>query len=334
MFGNNDIIYVPQGQPLVFEDVYRWRRFEIDVEKFGLRVRSAAFKTISDRMRGALQIAGHNQEFIKKFPNATAETDAMLHDLSLITGSLHGELPASLKHFLHTADGSWWLKISDKAAESFHEDDYERTLKPVAGECVPYLTYGIFEIERLDNVEIALSEGEDGELPFAIDLPAEGGLSRSAMDPFMPLPLIKEYCGVHGVSAYGKTVNVSTIGEVSGTHQFCTPLGRIGKHLFATLYIHYGVNVEAPVMARIPDQVLQNYVDALTKSGFEVKGGGNTWQIFARGGDVVHMYVGLDGKESEGLEVMPSTILVASAAGEFDPMMRAELLEAIKATPS
>ncbi|HMZ53144.1 MAG TPA: hypothetical protein PK988_12845, partial [Candidatus Sumerlaeota bacterium] len=332
MFRNNDIIYVPQGHPLVFFDVHRWRRFEFDVEKFGLRVRSAAFEQIAGRLRAALEVSRHGREFAQAHPNAPAQTDAMIHDLSLITGALHGEMPASLRHFLLSDGGSWWVKLTDKAAESFHEDDYERTMKPVAGERVPYLTFGSVEIERFDNLEIALSEDEDGELPFAVDVPASGGLSRHVADPLVPLPIIREFCGVHGASAFGNTVNVTTLAEASPTHQFCTPLGRIGEHLFATLYIHYAVNIEAPVMSRIPDQSIEHYMSLLGKSGFEVKHGGNNHRILARGGDVVHLYVGLDGKESEGVEVMPASILVACAAGEFDPMQRAELLEAIKET--
>ncbi|MCC6546348.1 hypothetical protein IT570_04190 [Candidatus Sumerlaeota bacterium] len=334
MFGNNDIIYVPQGQPLVFHDVYRWRRFEFDIESLGLRIHSSAFEQMTGRMRGALEVSRHHQDFSRRFPTAASDVDAMIHDLSLISGGLHGELPASLKHFLLSDGASWWVRISDKPAESFHEDDYERVLKPLSGERVPYLTFGAVEVQRLNNLEIALSEEEEGQLPFAIDVPADHGLARAVADPLAPLPLIREFCGVHGASAFGSTLNVTTTCEVSSSHQFCTPMGRLGGHLFVTLYVHYAVNVETPVMARIPEQAVQHYLTLLEKSGFEVKSGGNNHRILARGGDVVHLYVGLDGKESEGIEVMPACILVASAGGEFDPMQRAELLEAIKSTPT
>lgn len=332
MFGTNDIIYVPEGEQLLFDDVYRWRRFAFDVGKLGLRVRTVAFEQIAERIRGALEVLSHNKRFAERAQSVAARTDGMIHDLSLLAGGIQGELPGTFKELMQSQDAAWWVRLSDHPAESFDAEDYEHTVHVLPGDCTPHMTYGLVNIAQLDDLDLQFADDDEYGLPFAIDVPHQGGLTISSIPPLEPLPLVREFCGVHGVSAFGRTVNMSTLADIVQGHEFSTPMGRIGGGLFATLYIHYGVAAEAPVIAKLREEHVGEYLRLLERSQFAIRSSGPNWRILEREGDIVHLYLGLPGKESEGIDFIPPCLLVAAAAGQFDPMLRSELLEAIRET--
>lgn len=342
MFGTDDVIYVPEGQPLVFDDVYGWKRYKIDVRHFGLRVRPGAFEEIATRVRSVLGIMRSSPRFAENFGQIDANANQMLRDLTAAAGHGHEALPGKLIDVVRADSASWWIRVSDLPAESFFDEDYEREIG-AAGNSTPHFTYGNVKIAQLDGLDIALTgEGEaptpeekaagmdtGSPLPFSIDVP-EGGIQRFTMPPHEPLALVREFCGMHGNSAYGHTMNVTTMGDIAESHQFCTPLGRLGSKLYATIYFHATFPVAAKVMGKIPETRLFDYADLLEKSGFQLIKEGGAFRIYEReGGDVVHLYANLAGKETEGVETMPPVLLVAQAAGQFDPMQRGELFEAI-----
>ncbi len=328
MFGTNDVIYVPENHQLVLDDVYTWKRYRIDVRRFGLRIRPEAFELVADRVRSGIEIARHSPRFTGTIDQVIANTDLMLRDLAAYSGQATGSLPGDLANFFRANHSAWWIRLTDLPGESFHAEDYERTLSSQP-RIEPHFTYGSVHIAQLDSLDVDLPANDEGH-PFSIDVPAEQGLTRWTIPPAEPLPLIHEYCGAHGASAFGRTVNIDTHGNLADFHQFCTPIGILGEKLYATLYVYYGVEKSADVLTRVPADDLDVYMALLEKSHFRLVGSGPTWRIFDRDGDVVHLYDGLESKESEGVETMPPFMLVAAAGGQHDPLHRAELLEAIR----
>lgn len=329
LFGTNDVVYVPDDALLTFDDLYRWQRIRIDVHHLGFRVRSAAFDEIAGRIRGAIDIAERSPRLAATLPGLRANADEMLRALTAVSGGISGELPGILRDDLGNDGASWWLRLSDRPAESFFDEDY-RELTTIAGEVTPYFTYGSAHMRDLDDLEVPLAGDGDYGLPFAIDVPAGRGIIRQSIPSLEPLPLIHEFCGHRGNSATGHTINITTLADIADNHDFCTPLGRAGERLFATLYIHFRARVETPVIMRLRGEHFTPCLRILERSQFESVNAGPNWHILARSGDVVHLYNRLEGKESEGIEYIPPFLLVASASGQSDPMHRSDLLEAIR----
>ncbi len=331
MFGTDDVIYVPEDSLLVLDDIYRWKRFKFNVHRTGLRIRTAAFDIVSERIRTAMDLVRESPRYTEGVAEIIANSEAILKDMAGRSGSMQGRLPGSFEDLFRLPDAMMWLRLSDLPAESFFEEDYPRNVQS-DHDSTPHFVFGNVNIEQLDKLEVDLPGTEEDGLPFSLDFPQENGIGRFTIPPTEPISLVHEYCGAHGASAFGRTVNLNTNGQIAETHQFCTPLGRLGGKLFATLYCHYPVGKMAEVVGPITPEQIQPYIQLLEKSNFQLVNSGPTWRIFDRDGDIVHLYDGLAGKETEGVETMPPIVLVASAAGQFDPMHRAELFEALQQT--
>ncbi len=331
MFGTDDVIYVPEGAQLLFDDVYRWRRFRLDVRTFGLRLAAAGLEHTRERMERALVRVKESPRFADSALQIAVNTGIMLEDLAAASAPDTGGESGSLSGFFRTGDVRWWVRLTDLPAESFFDEDYERPAVAAPG-ALAYRTYGTVHIAQLDGLDLHLVRDGNGAEPLCIDVPEPGGLGRFTLPPDQPLALVREYCGVHGASAYGHTLNVNTHAAIPEDHQFCTPLGRVGGKLFATLYVLYRHPVESEVLGQIPEDALPAAIELLETSGFALLSQGRRFRIYAREGDVVHLYAGLDGKESEGVREMPAFLLVAQAGGQFDPMNRGALFEGIRDT--
>ena len=263
MFGTNDVIYVPENHFLVFDDVYHWKRYKLDVRHFGVRIRPGAFEEVKGRMTAALDLVKASPRFTEIFPQVNRNSEQILRDLTGISGHAHGKFENSLDDIFRGGTPGWWIQMSDLPAESFFEDDYEREVESEASSA-PYFTFGSVKVAQLDGLEVQLSgEGED-ELPFVIDVPDEG-LTRWTIPATEPIPLVHEFCGSHGVSAFGKTTNIDTYGNIAEHHQFCTPIGRVGEKAFATLYFHYSIPSAERVVSKIADELLFPIADVLEK---------------------------------------------------------------------
>jgi hypothetical protein len=331
MFGTNDVVYVPEGKELIFDDVYRWKRFKLNVHQFGLRIRPVACENTSDKIRGALELCGNSPRFKDSIEQIKDNTKQIISDLAGHAGQVQGSLFGSLPHFFQSEKSIWWVHLSDLPGESFYEEDYENNISSPT-QITPYETFGLMKIAQLDLLNIELVKDEENKFPLAIDTPEENGLTRWTIPPTEPLHLVKEFCGVHGVSANGRTINIDSKAAIPEGHQFCTPLGILGKKIFATLYVNYDITPADPVTMVLTDKQLEVVQKNLEDSDFKLVHTGPTWRILEREGDVVHLYSGLAGKETEGVETMPHFLLVVSSGGSFDPAMRNELLEAIKQT--
>lgn len=331
MFGSDNLVFVPEGGQLVLDDVYHWRRFRLDVRRLEVRLRTAAFDEVVGNVRSALRVVESNPKNAKRFDALSGEVDSLLKDLALIAGPTQTPLIGQLGDVMRNDAARWWIRLGDRAAESFDREDYEPH-RAHGGDVLPYLTYGMVALEKLDDLEIPLAgeEGEDGlDLPFSLEL-APDALSRWTMPLDQPLALVREFCGARGVSCRGHSVNLNAQAEIEPLHELCTPLSIIGTGLFATLYLHYPVQATAPVIGRLRPGKLHDSMTVLERSGFVVIGEGSCHRIYQRDGDVIHLYDGLEGKESEGMETMPPFLVVAAAEGSTDPESRADLFEAIR----
>lgn len=330
MFGTDDLIYVPEGGKLSLYDVYWWRRLELDVRRAGLRMKASAFDFLSGRMRGTLEIVRESERLRDMAPKVEENVNTMVRDLAARSGALAGIDPGNFSTECRNPSAKMWVTLSDLPAETFHGDDYERSAD-CDGVFTPFHTYGNVKVAQLDSLEVAISgeEEEVGELPFSIDFPGKDGITLTAPSPLEPLPLVEEFCGVHGASSRGNTVNIDTHGKIPDYHQFCTPLGTLGNHLYCTLYFYLAFSPQARVAGPIRPERLQNFPELMERSGFQVASQGSKHQIFQRNGDVIHLYRDLDGKETEGVPTMQPLLVVACAGGLFDPMQRSELFDAI-----
>lgn len=346
MFGTDDVIYVPENHLLVFDDLFAWKRYKLDIRNYGLRIRPDAFEEVANRIRATLAVVKASPRFADSGPAIEENANAMLHDLTRFAGQGQEAFRGRLEETFRTGEAAWWVRVSDTPAETFFDEDYERAAE-AKGNTTPYFTYGAVQVAQLDGLMIELTgdatssmpEGEDGVeaaveadvLPFMIDVPP-GGLERFTIPPTEPLALTREFCGVHGSSAWGHTINLSTLADIAESHQFCTPLGRVGAKLYATLYMHiHAASNTAKVLGRLRDEQVFPAAELLEASGFTLLKEGPTYRIYEReGGDVVHLYSQLPGKETEGFHTMPPFLLVACAGGEYDPMHRSELYEAIR----
>lgn len=330
MFGSEDVIYVPEGGLLRFHDVYGWKRYSLDVRRFGLHIRPFAFEEVAGRARSAQEVLLKVARFSQRGSELQARTDALLRGLAGYgAGSDDGD-HRRLSQFLGLGHSAAWLRVTDGAAESFHEDDYERVVTS-PDLYARYGLYGSVEVSHLDNLEVQLpGDGEEG-LPFMLDVPS-GGLVAEPMPVDQPLPLLEEFCGAGGASSRGNSINLQPDGQVAPNHQFCTPLGRVSETLFATLYFNHNLTVAERVSARLRREAFGPLMQILERSRFAVIDGGDHHRIYARKGDVVHLYQGLPGREAAGSPFLPPLLFVAQCAGETTPEARADLLQVLLET--
>jgi hypothetical protein len=330
MFGTEDLVFVPQDGVLILDDVYNWRRIKFDVHHFGLRLRSVAFDEVVDRVRGATKLMEKSTRHEKDMAALQARADAAVRDLAPLSGAGEVAYTGDLRVETRSPEATWWVRISDHPAESYFPEDYDRTLGHAPGEFTCFQTFGSVVLDGLEGLEVAMAGDEDEGLPFVIEVPNRAGIARFTMPTAEPLALIHEFCGVHGVSANGRTVNVDSRGDIVASHQFCTPLGRVGTTLFATLYIHYRTDPGPPVMGRVPDARILEVAATLERSSFTLVSEGPTHRLYERAGDVVHLYSGLPGHEAEGQPTVPSLLVVAAAEGSIEIEGRAALFDAIR----
>lgn len=329
MFGTEDLVFVPEEGALILDDVYHWRRVRIDVRQIGLRIRSTAFEEIVDRVRGALKLMEKSERHRAEWGRLNSHADAVLRDLAPLSGSGDIVYTGVLATETGADHATWWVRISDKPAESFFPEDYDRPLTTATGNFTGFQTFGSVNLDGLEGLEVALAGDDEDGMPFTLEVPAKA-LTVGPMPTSEALPLVREFCGVHGVSAHGCTVNVDARGDVAASHQFCTPLGRISECLYATLYVHYAIKPGPAIMGRIPDARVLEVAAMLERSHFKMIGEGPTHRIYEREGDFIHLYSGLQGRESENQAVVPSLLVVAAADGVHDIEPRSDLFEAIR----
>lgn len=318
-FGTENLVFVPAGAELEIWDVYHWRRARLDMRRATVHLREDG----RDRIIAELEKLEGGQE-----PAAPEHPFAKLTGRRGVGIDLDPLCQARAQaHPTDTDPGglglSWWVRLSDRPQESFHEDDYlEAADPPDMG--VAYPVYGALELAgRRQPMEIALP-GSGPDAPMWLVLPGDGVGFDEAVDARTPLPLVEEFCGAGGVSARGRSVNVRHDGTVAGEHMGAVPVRKLGG-FFATAYFHLSMEVAHRVMLTVDGARRSSIEELLVRSRFARTAGRDGCEVFERDGDVIHVYDGLEGRESVGVPLMPSLVVAVRAQGSCDPEARSVL---------
>lgn len=328
-FGSDNVIFVPAGSKLRIYDIAGWRLTEIDVMHARIRMRPNAADSFASQFREVLKAMVASKRFTERHADLPMEADKALRALAPQNAPPHSR-PVSPIAISEEAGFpiQWWVRIGDIPAETFFAEDYDEHEGLATGPIDSHPLYGAVYLMNFDEFEAPFpGRGEDAA--FAIDLASDGGVTTREIPSLEPLPILDEYCGARGASANGVTVNMTPKGEVEGDHLLCVPMHRIAEDLFATLYIHMTVPTVPRVMATLRTADLPAVAEILGRSGFEITSKTPQFICFMRGGDVVHIYIGVPGKESEGVFMMPPLLVIARAGDTTDMNLRSELLDAI-----
>ena len=318
-YETQNLVFVPAGAELSIVDLARWRVARLDTLGCHAQVREQGLAMVDAAARHFLARAAKRDA--PKAAQWKAAAEAARFDLEAYAG------PEAIA--LATIDAivpglSAWIRFTDRAAESFDPEDYdEARAHEELSDAFP--VFGALSLEEAGGLEAPLP-GMGPDAPIWLVAP-QGSLRLEELDALAPLPVVAEYCGVEGVSARGFTTNLHYRAEVSPEHTFCTPLRRVGDTLFATLYFHLSSPWEGgPLALALSAAQLERMGEVLGRSRFEVVQRGDNWTILRRGGDVLHFYTGLPGRESAGALTIQPFLLAASAGGDFEPAARAALL--------
>lgn len=321
-FGTDDVIYVPADGRLAIWDVCTWHKVTFDIRSARLRFRKPALEALDRGLREALDSMKRRKEYADELPRYRTAAKHFLATVAL--GAINEPV-----HF-HAQDTgleglSWWIRVSDSPAESFFDEDYDDA-PALEGPTQVLPLYGYFHLKTLASLELALPQS-GLESAFALEFAEGCGPAIELINEDEPLPLVDEYCGSHGVSSRGNTVNLSPAPDIVVEHKGACPLNRLAPGVYATLYFHYCLQDPARVLLRMTPKGFHAVEDLLQRSHFQRVTGSHNFTIYERAGDLVHLYIDLDGKESEGKDRIPPFLAVAAAAGDTTPAARAELLE-------
>jgi hypothetical protein len=331
-FGTDNIIFVPEDGVLSVWDLVSWQWLRLDTRRLMIRPRQATVDQIVMDIEQALVDLRKKAEKRKtKVPPRIQESaDAILDSLEAFAGS-GGDIDVRIE-----APGpegmTWWVRITDAPVESFFPEDYAPQPE-AAPQTLAFPVYGSVTLQGLAELEIPFPAEGPGAA-FWLLVPARGAMTCEPIPAERSLPLVREYCGSKGVSAHGNSINIDTRGKVTANHSGCTPLTRVGSSLYTTLYFHLNTGAVSQVCAPLPSGRAPAVLEVLDRSRFEIVAASEplclpSWCVLRRDEDVVHLYHGLEGKESEGQHTMPDLLVVAMAGGESDPELRGQLLQQI-----
>lgn len=324
-FGTDNLVFVPPGERLTITDIVSWSRVSLDVHHSMVRPRQRVIDRIVEAVEkavGELSTAKRTKARASEFSLAG---ESILDSLGQFPQP-RGNVSTSLE-MAGTQQLTMWVRLTDAPAESYFVEDYEEHDEPAAdSEAFPL--YGSFHSAGLDDLEVAFPE-RDADAAFWLLVPMAGGVVGEPLPIDEPLPIVREFCGVDGVSSRGASINLGLDGTVAGEHRGCTPLRRVGEGLYLTLYWHLSSGAAGPLSASVPANRLAALEQVFERSRFvEIARGpaqGPTWLILRRGDDIVHLYLNIEGKESAGTMTM-APFLVVARAGDGSHAARVELL--------
>ncbi|MCB2154501.1 hypothetical protein KQI84_06415 [bacterium] len=318
-FGTDNVTFVPEGDRLRIWDVYNWRKIVVDVHRLYARMQTDAYNQLQ------LEVASYLNEVAKDEKQAELynHADKMLKALATPFGPTPAQAPTPA-----TGEPAiWWVRLSDTPVESFFEEDYEDAFD-FDGPATGHLVYGNLTLNDLEGLEVPFP-AQGAEAAFQLLVPSADGISIESIAEDEPLPLVDEYCGSQGVSAHGNSVNLDFEARIVADHMGCCPVRKLSDGLYMTLYFHLALKPEERIATRLSSRRYKAVAKALLESDFEEIQTGPRWRIFERKGYVVHLYRGLEGKESAGHSEMPPFVVMGAAGENSTPTVRADLLEQI-----
>ncbi|MDK2973542.1 MAG: hypothetical protein PWP23_3297 [Candidatus Sumerlaeota bacterium] len=326
-FQTENLIFVPPSARLAIIDVCAWRRIVVDTPGASVRMKAEAIPQLDLAIADVLNEAGRKKSLADRIAPMRLAAEAFVDSLREATP----DTPLRSLPLAEPVEGlTFWVRLSDQPAESFFVEDYDEAHAPAGEPALSMPAYGSCGLAELDDLEVPFPL-TGAEAAFEILLPREG-LGAEPLPTMVPLPLVEEFCGALGVSARGNSVNVTTQGELAPAHMGCLPLGRVGARAFATLYFTLDTDASASVTARLVPTQVPKLEAILARSHFECRLNTPKCRIHVRGGDIVHVYQDLDGKESAGVTTMPPFVLAAAADGSLDPEARSAFLRQLMET--
>ncbi len=327
-YGSENVVFVPAERRLEITDVYRWRRVSVDVPATTVRLREHAFQHLDseiERMLGSLK----RRKDLEREVVAEARVNARRFQSGLRSAQAN-RVETSSADVAVGGGMRWWVRLTDRPAESFFTEDYEEASDPPEGGMSRPL-YGSCIIEMADEAEIPFpADGENSAFEWI--LPRQDSFVEEEVPLHEPLPVLEEFCGEGGSSANGRTINLTCRGEPVSSHTACCPIRTVGEDVYATLYFASEIQIKHRVLLAVPEERINRAAGVLKASRFTTGATGPNWSIHEREGDVVHLYRDLEGRESTGFPVIPGLIVVAAAAGKTDPAIREVLLNTLLET--
>jgi hypothetical protein len=323
-FGTENLIFVPEGGRLRVWDLHSGLRLELDTRHGSARLRPRGLEMATGEITLAVAELQRNRATRANAARYQVDAARVLDSLGTAPGA---EPRRVLPAFPAGFGATWWIRLSDAPVESFFPEDYAEA-DALSGPPVALPVYGSLHVKCLEDLDVPLPIRED-EAPLWLLLPERGGYGLAPFDPLEPLPLTAEFCGSGGVSARGNSVNLRLDARIATEHQGCTPLREVAPGILATLYFHLESSDDPAVCARLASKHVAVVRGTLADSGFRVAAEGPDWTILERKGYAVHLYDGLEGRESAGVPRLPAFLYVASASGSNEPAARADLLQQI-----
>lgn len=326
LFQTDNIFYLPPGEPLQIYDIIHWRRIDLPVQSAFAQINPAMAGVIKERAALALSHAQQDQPGL----DPLVESERMDRFLAALPFSEAGDkVTGVFETLFDPLRPIFWVRFSQQPLESFFPEDYEPS--PSRQEaCETALScIGGISFNALGDFVCDLPS----ENPYSIRVslvPGDSILQAVRLDPFEPLPLLEEYCGLLGSSNKGRAVTIDLAGEVPEHLLAAIPMGCDEAGIYQTLYLHLDTEVEVQPIRPFHPPDAANVASALKTAGFHPRRREKQFSVWERdGGDVIQIYRNLPGKESEGVRILPPFCLAVLAGGSTDVYERHELLKRV-----
>ena len=323
-FGTDNVYYVPEGQPLIFFDIYDMRRLEFHIGRWGLFYNQARMEYITNAVNSARSVWSRHQGRNQETEGNLKKVQSFLSDFP--RRPFPSTPPLDLKNIFSLRGITFWVRCSDTPLESFFEEDYNE--RPVTSGGAGYTPLmGAIQLSSIGDYELDIHEGIEPE-GFFLEIP-KGSITIASLPPEEILPLDEGFFGAFGSSGNGHVINLTHESKVSEENLVCVPFERIGEHYYATLYFHLGTDAEFDVIHRFHEKRLGFVRAAMSELGFKLVCDKNGNALYTRGNSHIHLYANATGKESAGSRFLNPFLLITCHEGESAPGKRSQLMEEI-----
>lgn len=323
-FGTDNVYYVPEGQPLIFFDIYNMRRLEFHIDRWGLFYNQAHMEYITNAVNSAQDIWCRHQSRNPATQGNLEKVQSFLRDFP--RRPFPSKSPLDLKNIFSLQEITFWVRCSDIPLESFFEEDYSKHPVTIQGAGYTPLM-GAIQLSSIGDYELDIHEGIETK-GFFLEIP-EGSITIAPLPPEEILPLDEGYFGAFGSSGNGHVINLTHESKVSEENLVCVPFQRIGEHYYATLYFHLGTEVKFDIIRRFHEKRLGFMRAAMSELGFKLVCDQNGNALYSRDNSHIHLYANATGKESTGSRFLRPFLLVTCHEGEDAPGKRSHLMEEI-----
>lgn len=325
LFQTDNVFYLPPDQPFRIYDLMDWRRIDIHVQSLQMSLRQEALSAAHERAHQALSTVGTMEDSDRAI--LAQRVESFLHSIPLSERP-----PAStleIQKILEPMRGMFWARLSQGPMESFFPEDYLERPTDNAANSIVLSTIGSVVFDSLGGIECELPS----ENPHSFDFAMTGSYPVATSEPLPPdepLPLLREYCGFKGSSNQGTLVTIDLEASIPEACLAAIPLRRLGETRYETLYLH----LETLAGERLPifpfrTEHQRRIAERLKQAGFAPTSKSKRFSVWERAQDTIQIYQLLEGKESEGVPILPSFCLATQADGSDGWEGRAALLEGV-----